>query len=84
MNLNKDKMIVKPNPFTDKLQVIVYSKGTSLIEIRNSFGQKVNSASAKEGNTVELNLSNLPDGIYFVQAYNSSGDLIETKRVVKN
>jgi hypothetical protein len=65
----KQNIIVYPNPFTDKLNVI--SKKNESYELRNALGQLV--YSGKE--ISEQDFSGLPKGIYILSAVNSNSTI---------
>lgn len=70
---------VFPNPFTNELKV---SGLNGNVEIFNTLGQVVITASVNESETI--NTATLPKGIYIVKAYNSEGIVTKTIRVIKN
>jgi plastocyanin len=71
-----------PNPFSDKITV-TYTNNIQSLEIINLIGEKVRTMelSAIE-NKAEIDLSNLPSGIYFYRTY-KEGKVVETKKIVK-
>jgi len=65
---NSNKIKVYPNPVVDELNISLNAP-VSKISIYNSTGQKLIERSTKE-NVARINVSNLTQGIYFVQVNN--------------
>ena len=78
-NINATKFSYYPNPTTGILNLTASSKIES-IEVFNVAGQKVMSFAPKSDKS-EINLSNLPKGLYFVKAM-VNGNVI-TNKVIK-
>jgi hypothetical protein len=76
-----------PNPATDKVTIEYTLAKNQNVEIRliNSMGQQIkrdyNSEGVQGKNVVNLEVTNLPDGIYFAQIY-VEGNLATSKRFV--
>ncbi|MGC6428705.1 MAG: T9SS type A sorting domain-containing protein [Flavobacteriales bacterium] len=64
---NTEELIAFPNPFDQKITLISEENGT--VNVYNILSQLVVSQT-KENNKLELNLSNLENGIYFVELNN--------------
>ena len=71
-----------PNPTSDNVTVSL-SEGIEATHIRlfNTFGQLISSMNVTDSATV-INMSQLPNGVYFVQIFNNH-ELISTSKVVK-
>lgn len=68
-----DVLTLSPNPATDKL-LINYNETinpTTTVSIFNSQGKKIASQKLSDIQT-DLNVSNFPSGIYFIEIYNES------------
>lgn len=70
---------VYPSPFTTELHV---SNLYGSVNVINAIGQVVISEKA-EGELV-INTANLPKGVYFVNTFNSAGELVKSSKLVKN
>lgn len=72
---------IYPNPSTGKYLVSnMWNKNSLYIEITNILGQTIDTYHIGNSNTVTLDLSGQPDGIYFVKI-KTSGEII-TKKIV--
>ena len=80
---NTDNTVIYPNPATSELNV-VYDASADIksIAVYNIIG-KIMSVYKVEANSANLNLSNLPSGIYFVRLVNSHGEVVVTKKFTK-
>ncbi len=78
--LQKSDVIIFPNPFKDSISIKYNNKNADdIIEVYTSNGQVIKRMS---GIIDEINLSNFPDGIYFISIYSkNSGKLL--RKVVK-
>jgi hypothetical protein len=72
-----------PNPFNNKLTVQISSaaKAPVKVEMFNLKGQKVLSSSAMPNSSMDLEQSNLANGIYFLKV--SQGNSSVTRKVMK-
>lgn len=72
-----------PNPATSSVNV-VYDAAADIktLAIYSIIGKQV-SVYRSTGNSANLNIENLPDGIYFVRLMNSHGDVVATKKFTK-
>ena len=77
------EVVLYPNPAHDELNV-VYDANSDVknIAIYNVIG-KVMMVYKVSGSSANLNLENIPGGIYFVRLYNSSGNIMATKKFTK-
>lgn len=75
--------VIYPNPAASELNV-VFDAGADVshISVYNLIG-KVVSVYRVNGNSANLNLENIPSGIYFLRLTNSSGQVVSTKRFTK-
>jgi len=79
-SLNLDSITVYPNPTTGKISFNGLQKTTDINIIVTDFtGRKVFS----KNNTKEVNLSNQARGIYFINIYDSFGNKLASKKVIK-
>lgn len=83
--LEKEKVLVVPNPATDQITVLFLHAGTDLqdVEIYNSQGQRVagQPASAVVNNRLQFNLAGLSNGVYFVKIIYQGRSL--TRKIIK-
>jgi hypothetical protein len=70
---------IYPNPFTTDVHI---AELNGSVEIYNALGQMV-SAAVVSGST-SIKTTDLAKGIYVVKAYNSSGELVKTVKLLKN
>lgn len=81
-DINKPSSVAYPNPFKDKT-ILHLPIITNKVDIYNLMGKAVRSYKVSVNETtLELDLSNLPAGIYFYSLISESG-IIETKKLVK-
>jgi hypothetical protein len=76
---SKNNVVVYPNPFTDKLTVLVKSAETADIALYSIEGNLL--ATYRNLNEVEIATSKLPAGVYVVKV--TAGDKKESVTVVK-
>ena len=70
-----------PNPFSDKLTIAV--KEVEQIDIFNIIGNRVKTLAISLADTkIEMDLSGLPSGIYYYNAY-KAGKIISSQKIVK-
>ncbi len=79
----EEKVMLYPNPATDELNV-VYDANADVknIAVYNIIG-KVMNVYKVTGNSANLNLDNIPSGIYFVRLFNSNGNVVVTRKFTK-
>ncbi len=84
-NVNKvsSDILLYPNPAMNDLNV-VYDAGLDIktIAVYNIIG-KVMSVYKVPGTSANLNLENVPSGIYFLRLYNGDGENVVTKKFTK-
>lgn len=81
-NIDKNELSVFPNPASDKLYINYSSKITSQIDIMDVTGKKIISL-MQNHSSAEINISNLEQGVYFIQITSTDNNRI-TKRFIKN
>ncbi|MDP1746417.1 MAG: right-handed parallel beta-helix repeat-containing protein [Bacteroidota bacterium] len=79
-------LIISPNPSNGKFAIELSSSGISnnnkfVVKIYNVLGEQICFSELKPLTHNEIDLSNVPKGIYFVNVYN--GDKIYTRKIVK-
>lgn len=87
-NNESEKIVLYPNPSQDNvinLTGLEYADlKDSVVEIINSFGQVVDNLNytfTKEG--IEINISEMQKGIYFILIYNSNSGSVELKKLIR-
>jgi photosystem II stability/assembly factor-like uncharacterized protein len=83
INLNPDNTIdqeqakikIYPNPAKDHINLVLDNdkNGLYTIEVYNLHGKRIRKVSAVSTNNYQMNLSEIPDGSYFVRVSNKSG-----------
>lgn len=68
-----------PNPFSNEIKINVLD---GQVVIYNALGQVVISKEIRSSETI--NTVDLPKGAYLVKAYNTSGELVKTVKLIKN
>lgn len=79
--IQNSKFSVHPNPFTEKLELHKISNA-KLVTIYNMLGQKVLGVELLGEDSVSLNTSSLPSGLYILSVFYDNGRL-ETVKIVK-
>jgi hypothetical protein len=77
-NLNKNKLIVYPNPTSDFSHVIIDNQNVEKIVLYDVTGKKI-----KETNKSIINLNNFKRGLYIMKIYTKSSNVF-TSKVIKN
>lgn len=72
---------VYPNPFHEDLVIDLFDIYMKKIEIRNSFGVKVYEVLLDGENKVNLNLPEIPVGLYWINLY--KGENVYTQKLIK-
>ena len=72
---SSEALRVYPNPASDQLTL---EGAMNLVEVYNTVGQCVISQNAT-GDVMQLNLSGLNNGVYFLRVYNNNGEMIIRK-----
>ncbi|MDO9186006.1 MAG: T9SS type A sorting domain-containing protein [Bacteroidia bacterium] len=83
---NDLSLIIFPNPSNGKFTIELSSTGISnnnkfVVKIYNVLGEQIYLSELKQLTRNEIDLSNIPKGIYFVNVYNE--DKIYTRKIVK-
>ncbi|HTA28077.1 MAG TPA: T9SS type A sorting domain-containing protein, partial [Bacteroidia bacterium] len=76
-----DNISLYPNPNTGQFILTGLEQGMT-IEMYDYTGRKVSGITANDI-TIELNISDQPNGIYLIRILDSSGNLVSRKKVVK-
>ncbi len=81
-NTNPDLFEVYPNP-VDKVCRVLFDKVYSKIEIEiyNSIGAKIKAINVHDTKSLELDLSDLPNGIFMIRI--SKDNVVSTKKIIK-
>ncbi len=83
-NKSSDDIILYPNPAHDELNV-VYDASSDIknIAVYNIIGKVLTVYKVTNNNSANLNIENIPSGIYFVRLINSHGDVVVTRKFTK-
>jgi hypothetical protein len=74
-------LTIYPNPVIGELH-IYFDKNLQKIKIFNSFGQYVFEEVPESGNMIRINTCGFPQGLYFVQCFTGSGNVINKKFLI--
>lgn len=79
---------ISPNPVTDRVTVSINqneedSERAQTIYIMNSLWQVIGKVSAGDANKVEIDMSTMPQGTYFIKTIDWNGSNVVTKSIVK-
>ena len=72
-----------PNPVTADLNIEMEQMTSGNIQILNSIGQSVKTYSFENQELIQLNIGELPKGIYFVKLYDEEKQVASTRKVIK-
>ncbi len=75
-------MRVVPNPATDRLRV-ENPEGVERLDVLNAFGQRVTTVLASYGSITEIQVAQLPAGLYTLAGYDRYGRLTANAKFVK-
>ncbi|MCW3121133.1 MAG: hypothetical protein JWQ38_625 [Flavipsychrobacter sp.] len=79
----KQGISLYPNPAANELNVVSSpASGVKTIALYNMIGKMMNVYKVNDG-SANLDISNVPAGIYFAKLYNSTGNTIATKKFIK-
>ena len=84
-NVNKgsEEVSLYPNPATSEINLVFDANAdVKTAAVYNIIG-KVMSVYRISGNSANLNLENIPTGIYFVRLMNTQGDVVATRKFTK-
>jgi len=83
VSAEESSIALYPNPANNELNV-VYDASADIknIAVYNIIG-KVMSVYKVAGNSANLNIENIPSGIYFVRLFNSNGNVVVTRKFTK-
>jgi hypothetical protein len=83
VNSTDNDVVMYPNPARDELNVLYnVNADVKTIAVYNIIG-KVMAVYKVSGSSANLNLENVPSGIYFVRLTNSHGDAVVTRKFTK-
>lgn len=78
-----DEISLYPNPATNEVNVVFDANAdVKSIAVYNNIGRAV-SVYKVNGNSANINLENVPSGIYFVRLVNSLGEVVITRKFTK-
>jgi hypothetical protein len=81
---NNAEVSIYPNPATNALNVVFdASMDVKNIAIYSIIGRQLNMFRVSGNNSANLNLENIPAGVYFVRLMNSRGDVVTTRKFTK-
>ena len=81
---SNDEVVLYPNPAHDEVNV-VYDPSLDIknITVYNVIGKILAVYKVTDNNSANLNLENIPSGIYFLRLVNSHGDIAVTRKFTK-
>lgn len=83
MSSQEDKVMLYPNPANNDLNLVFDANAdVKNIAVYNVIG-KIMNVYKVTGNSANLNIENIPSGIYFVKLYNASGNVVVTRKFTK-
>lgn len=86
LSLAYNEVSVYPNPSKGEMNVVLGGNGYSLIKLYDLFGKEAYSRLLNEIQSdlqLEVNVANLPDGVYFIQIMSKNGN-ISKKIIIAN
>ncbi len=79
----EDKVMLYPNPANNDLNLVFDANAdVRNIAVYNVIGKMMNVYKVT-GNSANLNIENIPSGIYFVKLYNGNGNVVVTRKFTK-
>lgn len=79
-----DDVVLYPNPAANELNVVYdASADVKTIAVYNLIGKAMTVYKVTANNSANLNLENLPSGIYFARLINSQGNVVVTRKFTK-
>jgi len=82
--INSDNIVLYPNPASNELNVVYdASADVKNIAVYNIIGKVITVYKVTANNSANLDIENLPSGIYFVRLMNSHGDVVVTRKFTK-
>ncbi len=79
--LEKDEVIVFPNPFNDKI-TLRNTETLKQVVIRNILGQKVTSVIHDGSDKIVFEAGGFPQGVYLIKLYYQNGDM-QVRKIIK-
>ena len=84
VNNAENDIVLYPNPAHDEVN-IVYDPNNDIknIVVYNIIGKALSVYKTTNNTSANLNVENIPSGIYFVRLFNSHGDVVVTRKFTK-
>ncbi|HYD21922.1 MAG TPA: T9SS type A sorting domain-containing protein [Flavipsychrobacter sp.] len=83
LSKNNDEVTLYPNPATDDLNVVFGANdGVKNIAVYNVIGKAI-VVYKVAGNSAKMDISRLPNGVYFLRLSDAKGQVVSTKRFTK-
>ncbi len=77
-----EQMLISPNPVKDMLRIENPGQ-VSRVDIHNLLGRRIASVSTGTDTVIELDVTNLPAGVYTLAGYNRTGQVVGNAKFVK-
>lgn len=86
VSMKDQRISLYPNPSKDILNIYAAkSLNAKQISIYNLIGQEINTQELDKNNDVtRLNVQNLPSGIYMIRVANQNGEIVSTRKFLKD
>jgi len=81
LNGTSGKVIITPNPASDKIKITTEFDGYNVL-IANTSGQTVNTFSVR-GKEIEIDVSDYKSGVYYINILDKKKNVISTEKLVK-
>jgi len=83
--VNSDNVMLFPNPAREAVNVIFDSKaGVKTIAIYNLIGKLIGPIyKPSDNNSAKIELNDMPNGVYFLRLMNSQGQVVATRRFIR-
>ena len=72
-NKEKNDILIYPNPSSGKFQVTSSKSQVTSMDVYNLYGEKTVAVAGSSGSEIQIDISNQPDGIYFVRVNTEKG-----------
>lgn len=80
--LTEDELVIYPNPTSGTITLILPSEDDATVILSDLHGKKIASYQTQQQATLELNLENYPNGVYFVELKNQTKQI--TQKIILN